>query len=81
MNARLWPEKPAVVVVEVDPEHLHDAIEALQRFLSASRNADLAGQEVYGPTMHVAIEDVAEAVLKHFESAPVIDGAVEGVEQ
>jgi hypothetical protein len=73
MNARLWPDKPGVVVIEIDPEHLHDAIEGLQRFLSASRLNMPEDQEVYGPTMHVAIEDVAQAVLKHFVSAPTIE--------
>ena len=72
MNARLWPDKPAVIVIETDPEHLHEAIEALQRFLSATRLNAPEDQELYGPTMHVAIKDVAEAVLKHFESAPLV---------
>jgi hypothetical protein len=74
MNARLWPDKPkAVIVIEVDPEHLHEAIEALQGFLSAVRLNAPEDQELYGPTMHVAIEDVAQAVLKHFDSAPLIE--------
>jgi len=74
MNARLWPDKPkAVIVIETDPEHLHEAIEGLQRFLSASRLNAPEDREVYGPTMHVAIEDVAQAVLKHFVSAPTIE--------
>jgi len=119
MNARLWPDTKAVIVIELDPDHLPEAIGDLQRFLSAhrlneSRRDDINDpcticshartrhdgrdescadctaevhhrqhrfaapavpeeQELYGPTMHVAIEDVAEAVLKHFDSAPLID--------
>ena len=73
MNARLWPDTKAVIVIETDPEHLHEAIEALQRFLSAVRLNAPEDQELYGPTMHVAIEDVAQAVLKHFESAPLVE--------
>jgi hypothetical protein len=62
----------AVIVIEADLEHLHEAIEGLQRFLSAARLDAPEDQEVYGPTMHVAIEDVAQAVLKHFERAELI---------
>jgi len=74
VNARLWPDNAkAVIVIETDSEHLHEAIEALQRFLSATRLNAPEDQELYGPTMHVAIEDVAQAVLKHFERAPAIE--------
>jgi len=116
MNARLWPDTKAVIVIELDPDHLPEAIGDLQRFLSAhrlneSRRDDINDpcticshartrhdgrdescadctaevhhrqhrfaapatpeeQMLYGPTLHVAIEDVAEAVLKHFEAHP-----------
>ena len=75
MNSPLWTDKPAVIVIEVDPEHEHllDAIEGLQRFLSAHRLNASEDQMLYGPTLHVAIEDVAEAVLKHFDGSPVIN--------
>ena len=67
MNARLWPDEPkAVIVVEVDPAHLPEAISGLQRFLSAHRLNAPEDQMLYGPTLHVAIKDVAEAVLKSF---------------
>ena len=113
------PEYKAVIVIEVDSDHLPEAIGDLQRFLSAHRLnesrrddsndpcticshartrhdgrdescADCTAevhhrqhrfaapampeeQMLYGPTLHVAIEDVAEAVLQHFASAPLID--------
>jgi len=72
MNARLWPDTKAVIVIELDPEHLPEAIGDLQRFLSAHRLNAPEDQMLYGPTLHLAIEDVAEAVLKHFED-PYID--------
>jgi len=58
----------AVLVLEVDPERLPDALQSIQRFLLGADDGKL-----FGPTMHVAVEDVAEAVLKHFERAPTID--------
>ena len=69
MKHPLWPDKPAVIVIEINPEHEHllDAIEGLQRFLSAHRLNAPEDQMLYGPTLHVAIEDSAEAVLKVFE--------------
>jgi len=73
VNAPLWPDKPAVIVIEIDPEHVYEAIEGLQRFLSAHRLNASEDQMLYGPTLHVAIEDVAEAVLKHFDGSPLID--------
>jgi len=74
MNARLWPVKSkAVIVIEVDPEYLPDAIGGIQGFLSAHRLNEPEDRACYGPTLHVAIEDVAQAVLKHFDSAPLIE--------
>ena len=75
MNARLWPDTKAVIVIELDPDHLPEAIGDLQRFLSAHRLNAPEDQMLYGPTLHIAIEDVAEAVLKHFEQrTPQTDG-------
>ena len=73
MNARLWPDTKAVIVIELDPEHLPEAIGDLQGFLSAHRLNAPEDQMLYGPTLHLAIEDVAEAVLKHFDGSPVLE--------
>jgi hypothetical protein len=73
MNARLWPDTKAVIVIEIDPDHTPEAIGDLLRFLSTHRLNAPEDQMLYGPTVHVAIEDVAEAVLKHFDSSPLMD--------
>ena len=70
MNAR-WPDTKAVIVIEINPDHLPEAIGDLQRFLSAHRLNAPEDQMLFGPIMHVAIEDVAQAVLKHFDGSPV----------
>ena len=62
----------AVIVISVDTEYLHEAIGTLQRFLSAHRINAPEDQMFFGPTMHVAIEEKAEEVLKVFEMAPEI---------
>jgi hypothetical protein len=59
--------KTAVIVLEFDPERVHDAVGQLARFAR-----ELTDQTLLGPTMHVAIEDKAEEVLTVFEKAPEI---------
>jgi len=59
----------AVIVLEIEtgPDRIHDAVSEVARFAR-----ELADQTLFGPTMHVAIEDKAEEVLKVFEKAPEI---------
>lgn len=67
-DARLWPDKPAaVIVIEVDPDRVADAVQEIVQL------ARLSDWTLFGPILHVAIEDVAQAVLKHFERAELSD--------
>jgi hypothetical protein len=61
----------AVLVLEIDPDRIDEAVSGIQRFILGS---DTSEPRVFTRTMHVAIEDKAEEVLKIFEKAPVIDG-------
>jgi hypothetical protein len=67
--------KTAVIVIEMDPARLPEAVQSVQRFLlGADHFPPLRGEKLFGPTLHVAVEDVAEAVLAHFETAPMLEG-------
>lgn len=59
----------AVIVIEVDPERIADAVEGIQGFILSS---DTLEPKVFVRTMHVAIEDKAEEVLTVFEKVPVV---------
>jgi hypothetical protein len=63
-----------VIVIEFDQDHLHEAIENMQRFLSAFKR--YAPEPVFSSIVHIAIEEVAEAVLKHFEHSPLVEEEV-----
>jgi hypothetical protein len=60
----------AVIVIEVDPDRIADAVEGFQRFVLGS---DVSEPRLFARTLHVAIEDKAEEVLTVFEKAPLID--------
>jgi hypothetical protein len=59
----------AVLVVEVDPARIADAVGDFQRFAFG----ELQDRTLFGPTLHVAVEEKAEAVLEVFKESPVID--------
>ena len=65
-------DKKAVLVLEIDPERIDEVVSGIQRFILGS---DTSGKQLFGRTMHVAIEDKAEEVLTVFERAPLIDEA------
>lgn len=62
-------KKKAVLVLEIDPERISDAVEGIQRFVLGS---DTSEPRLFTRTLHVAVEDKAEEVLKVFEKAPLI---------
>lgn len=63
-------DKKAVLVLEIDPDRMDEAVGGIQRFILSS---DVSDRRIFGRTMHVAIEDKAEKVLTVFENAPFID--------
>jgi hypothetical protein len=60
----LWPgdKTKAVMVIEIDPDHIPEAIGNFQGFLST----EPAEQKLLYGLLHLAIKDSAEAVLKVF---------------
>lgn len=72
-------DQKAILVLEIDPDRIDEAVSGIQRYILGSDvpllGADMPDRgRLFTRTMHVAIEDKAEEVLKIFEKAPVIDG-------
>lgn len=58
----------AVIVIEVDPARMADAVIDFQEYVG-----ELQDRTLFGPILHVAVEEKAQEVLEVFKESPVID--------